>query len=287
MQVLCCDDDFERWRAQARHLLMQQVAPHAVVWADQVQPQLFANAPNADEQPAMAPALPPPRVSAQLLGELETAAQYRTPGRWNLLYRVLWRVVEGERHAGLAGDADGSELQRRIKAVRREAHHLHAFVRFHPLTDHPWLDYVAWHECAHDVLASASMHFAERLGRQRWLIVSSRDAVWYDGHELHYRRTCPGEWASLAARARDSGDPLWETYYSSIFNPARLNPEVMQGHMPLRFWAGLPEGHLIAGLISRARTGAQKHGQTEALAGKSGKVIRSLQQHSAANRKAP
>ena len=57
----------------------------------------------------------------------------------------------------LAGDKLGSELQRRIKQVSREAHHLHAFVRFIalPAEAGPELpEYVAWHEPAHDILKS-------------------------------------------------------------------------------------------------------------------------------------
>jgi hypothetical protein len=36
------------------------------------------------------------RVPATLRTKLESAARYRTPGRWNVLYRILWRVVTGE-----------------------------------------------------------------------------------------------------------------------------------------------------------------------------------------------
>lgn len=43
---------------------------------------------------------------------------------------MLWRVSHGDRTAMMAGDKLGSELQRRLKQVHREAHHLHAFVRF-------------------------------------------------------------------------------------------------------------------------------------------------------------
>ncbi len=271
MQVLNCENDFARWRDQARQLLMQAVPPHAVVWEDQDHRQLFSHtAPLA--QPVVRPT---PRIPPSLLAALQLAAQYRVAGRWNLLYRVLWRVAQGEREAMLAGDPDGSALQKRIKAVRREAHHLHAFVRFHPLEGRGGLDYLATHEPAHDVLASASLHFAERLGRQRWMIVSPSDAVWFDGEKLHYRQPCPVEWTALAASVKDNNDPLWQTYYTSIYNPARLNPKVMQGHMPLRFWAGLPEGRLIPLLVSRTRAGAQRDGQAEAVSEKTGKVIRS------------
>jgi hypothetical protein len=65
-----------------------------------------------------------------LLELLESAACYHGDQRWSLLYEVLWRVSHGDRTAMLAGDKLGSELQRRIKQVNREAHHLHAFVRF-------------------------------------------------------------------------------------------------------------------------------------------------------------
>lgn len=270
MRVLCCEDDFECWRDQARQLLVQGVPPHAVVWEDEDNRQLFA----AEPLPAYSEPVQRLRVPAALLAELKSAARYRAPGRWNLLYRVLWRVVKGERQAMLAGDPDGSELHRRIKAASREAHHLHAFLRFHPLPADADLDYVAWHEPAHDILASASMHFAERLGRQRWLIATPRDAVWYDGQQLHYRQPCPAEWRMRAETVRGKDDALWETYYASIFNPARLNRKVMQGHMPLRFWKGLTEGKLIPVLLSKARAGSQKDGQADGVAGKTGKVIR-------------
>ena len=50
--------------------------------------------------------------------------------------------------AVMAGDVDGSELHARIKAVRREAHHLHAFLRFSPLEDGDGPRHVAWFEPA-------------------------------------------------------------------------------------------------------------------------------------------
>ena len=75
----------------------------------------------------------------------------------------------------LAGDRDGSELQRRIKAVRREAHHMHAFLRFRPGDKAQGApDYLAWHEPAHDVLDLGAEHFVPRMGRHSWLIGTPR-----------------------------------------------------------------------------------------------------------------
>jgi hypothetical protein len=70
---------------------------------------------------------------------------------------------------------------------------------------------------------------------------------------------------------------MWLTYYSHIFNPARLNPKVMEGHLPSRFWKNLPEGKLIPSLISEARTGKQKDGQAKMIGSKPGKRIASGQ----------
>lgn len=271
MRLLPSPHAFADWRVQARELLRAQIPPDQVAWEDQAQPQLFGSDAGL---PVIAATTAVARVPAELLDELRRAACYRTPGRWNLLYRILWRVTHGERQAMLAGDPDGSELQRRLKSVSREAHHLHAFLRFRPCPTGGELDYLAWYQPAHDILETACAHFMHRLGRQRWLIATPEDGVWFDGQRLDYRRPCPIDWQTLARSDQIAEDGLWHSYYSSIFNPARLNPKVMQGHMPSRFWAGLPEGRLIPTLISDARAGAQRSGQASTLASREGKRIR-------------
>lgn len=267
------DGSFAGWRQAARQLLSQNVAPHAVSWcAAQSAASLF------DGLDMAAPALShsgPLRIPKELPALLESAACFRTENRWALLYRVLWRVVHGERAAMLAGDVDGSELHRRIKAVRREIHHMHAFLRFRsrdPLAGAP--AFVAWHVPAHDILEQAVEHFAERLGNASWLIATPEAAALWDGREMQILRPCPPALSALARNQHDPGEALWLAYYSSTFNPARLNQSVMQTNMPVRFWKDLPEGPLIARLISQARAGAQADGQAAAVAARPGKRIR-------------
>lgn len=277
MLALRFDGTFATWRQAARRALLEGLAPHQLQWLDEEStPGLF------DEQAECAPQ---PngrlRVSPELLEMLESAARYRGEERWSLLYRVLWRFTRGERSAVLAGDADGSELQRRLKAVRREAHHLHAFARFQPCQAAGAPDFVAWFEPAHDVLASASEHFAERLGRHSWLIATPRDGVLWDGDKLQHQRQCPAQWRHWAQQPNDDGQALWLAYYGSTFNPARLNRTVMQQHLPQRFWKHLPEGPLIPQLMSEARAGGQRDGQTWALAGKQGKRIGAIRERGA------
>ncbi|MCU1718645.1 TIGR03915 family putative DNA repair protein [Pseudomonas sp. 5P_3.1_Bac2] len=287
MHNLHFDGSFEAWRDLARSLLMQGVAPAQISWhsATEQHGQSGSLFSQFDPQPSSRPADGRgPRVPRKLLEMLEQAACYRCIDRWSLLYRILWRVAQGEHSAMLAGDHDGSSLHQRLKAVRREAHHLHAFLRFQPCPESALheLDiapqWLAWHEPAHDILLSASEHFSQRLGRSRWLIATPDDGVYWDGQQLHYQRPCPAQWQALARAPQlseqDSGQALWLSYYASTFNPARLNPSVMQNHMPVRFWKNLPEGPLIGQLMSQARAGAQRDGQAAAVAAQPGKRIR-------------
>jgi len=267
------DGSFAGWREVARSLIQQRVPPHQITWlTDRDSGGLFDHAPVPNNAPAT---MPPLRIPKQLLELLQSAARFRVEDRWSLLYRILWRVAQGDRAAMLPGDIDGSQLHKRLKAIRREAHHLHAFLRFHPRPENaegPQL--VAWHEPAHDILASASGHFAERLGRTTWLIATPDDGVYWDGQRLHYQRPCPSEWQRLAQAPEDEGEALWLAYYGSTFNPARLNRSALETSMPVRFWKNLPEGPLIPQLMSQARAGAQRDGQAEAVARQGGKRIR-------------
>jgi len=271
--ALDCDDLFGIWREQARSLLSHGIDPSQVTWSQGPMTDMLADTTTlpAGTGPFRA------KVPAALLGQLEEAARYHGEQRWNLLYDVLWRVAHGDRTAMLAGDRLGSELHRRIKQVSREAHHLHAFLRFVPLpealVEHLQLDLVAFHEPAHDILQSASPHFADRLGRLRWLIATPRDGIRYDGRHFDYQRRCPELWQQWAQHAEDPGAELWRTYYRHTFNPARLNPNALRLHMPGRFWRHLPEGMLIPQLEGLARQGKQRDGQAVEVAAQAGKQI--------------
>lgn len=264
---------FADWRQQARVLLGACVPPEQVSWqAADEQEDLFA---------ALATPLPavrshvPIRIPAKVLALLESAARYRTPERWALLYRVLWRTAGGDLTAALAGDPDGSQLQQRVRAVRHEIHHLHAFLRFAPQpAQAPGWRHLAWFEPAHEVLDLVGEHFSQRMGLDSWMIATPGAGLAFDGQAFDYRADCPADWRRLAQDAAgDDPATLWRRYYGSIFNPARVNPEVMRGHMPLRFWRHLPEGPLMPTLLTEARLGGRRFGQREALAQQPGKTI--------------
>lgn len=262
---------FEQWRREARALLLAGVPPEQVSWDEAgEQADLFAQV--AEPVPVSAAGVAV-RISARVQALLESAARYRTEDRWALLYRVLWRTAGGDMAAVLAGDIDGSRLMQRVRAVHHEIHHLHAFLRFAPNPQTQGPRHLAWFEPAHDVLDLVGEHFSQRMGRDSWMIATPGPGLSFDGETFDYRESCPESWRSQARLAANDPTALWQRYYSSIFNPARVNPEAMRGHMPLRFWRHLPEGALVPELITQARLGGRRHGQREALARQRGKTI--------------
>ena len=131
------DGSFKAWRDHARALLAADTSPEAVRFVDisAAPDPLFASAsPSVHPDPPPPPAacgVAPPRVPKRFLTLAETVALHRQPDRWALMYRVLYRLTHGEPYLlDLAGDPDVRDLNLRHHAVRRDAHKMHAFVRF-------------------------------------------------------------------------------------------------------------------------------------------------------------
>ncbi len=210
------------------------------------------------------------QVPRQLMEMLQSASCFRSDDRWAFLYRIVWRWQRGEREVISAADEDGQRLHAMVKAVRREIHDMHAYVRFRELPEDVGAPrFVAWYEPAHDVLPQVARHFAARMGRTSWMIATPDATVLWDGAKLH----TTGALLRGPADIEDSGEALWLTYYRSIFNPARLNTRVMQSHIPSRFWKNLPEGKLVPAMVAEAANGAQRIGQAAAVGQRSGTMI--------------
>ena len=235
---------FAAWRARARTLLQQDIAPERVLWTDGGQEALFDVAP---ETCANGQAIA--RVPAELLALAELAAHHRDPERWALLYRVLYRLVRGEPELlARASDPDVVALRARVAAVRRDEHKMHAFVRFRRSEGPAGEHFIAWHRPDHRIVPLAAPFFARRFAAMRWSIVTPDASAHWDTAELTYgpgapRHTTPGP---------DELEDLFRTYYRHIFNPARLNLRAMRAEMPQKHWATLPEAGIIAELTREA-----------------------------------
>jgi DNA polymerase len=276
-------ETFAAWREAARELLVHDVPPELVTWGTpDAGGDLFSGAPPAAGQthnpadntaeipPPSQPRHPPPSIPRSLMDMLQSAACCRVPDRWAFLYRVVWRWQHGEQEVLSAADEDGSRLHAMVKAVHREEHDMHAYIRFR---ERPEADgaprFVAWFEPAHDVLPQVAQHFVSRMGRISWMIATPEASVLWDGETLHNT----GPLVNSAADLDDAGEALWLTYYRSIFNPARLNAGLMRSHIPSRFWKHLPEGSVVPQMVTNAAAGARRTGQAEAVGQRRGTTI--------------
>jgi DNA polymerase len=273
-------ETFAEWREAARDLLVHDIPPEGVTWgAPQTGGDLFTSAPPPAEPPhnpsilltaPTPPAHPPPNVPRSLMDMLQAAACCRVPDRWAFLYRVIWRWQQGEHDVQSPADEDGARLHAMVKAVRREEHDMHAYIRFRerPAEAGP-PRFVAWYEPQHDVLPQVAEHFISRMGKISWMIATPEASVLWDGQTLHNT----GPLVNKAEDLEDTGEALWLTYYRSVFNPARLNQSVMQQHIPSHRWKNLPEGKIVTHMISEASLGARRTGQLQAVGQRKGTTI--------------
>ena len=81
-----------------------------------------------DDVAGEAPAVSLPRAWPELVG---IVVCHRDPERYALLYRLVWRVLNGERDLlEVASDPLVHRLDLMARSVRRDLHKMHAFVRF-------------------------------------------------------------------------------------------------------------------------------------------------------------
>lgn len=247
-------DDFAFWRERARALVQCDVPPDRISWIEPgTSGDLFAGeglAPTDRRLPAPPANAAPVRANRRFLGVAAKAALHSDPARFALLYRVLWRLQAQPRLMEDSADPDIRRMEELAKSVRRDAHKMHAFVRFREVADEDGaLHYVAWFEPDHHIVRAEAAFFLRRFANMRWSILTPRGTIHWDGEVM--REGPP-------ARREDApgGDPvedLWRSYYAAIFNPARLKVSAMLSEMPKKYWKNLPEAELIPGLIASAQ----------------------------------
>lgn len=264
--------DFAAWRAAARALLVRGVPPEQVAWVVEGDSSLFAPAEpdayatsdaaraRASEDRAERPlaVAAPPRVPEAFVDLAATAIAHSDPQRHGVLYRTLWRLARGEpkllRHIT---DPDVATLLAHAKAVRRDAHKMKAFVRFVEIDDGASRGgvaadplYLAWFEPEHHPVDLVAPFFVRRFAAMRFAIVTPHRSMQWDGAALSF-----GAGAAKPDAFAGSADDMarvWQTYYASIFNPARLNLRMMRQEMPQKYWKNLPEARLIPALVAQA-----------------------------------
>ena len=241
--VLAGEADWPGWRAVARSLVLQGVAPEDVVWSVGTPDDLFAT----DSAPPNGNATF--NVPKALVELSQTVIQARDPARFALLYRLLWRAHGGERHLlDQVTDPQVQRVQRMAQAVRRDTHKMRAFVRFRVVQESEGTRHVAWFEPGHYIVEANAGFFVRRFATMTWSILTPDRCAHWNGADMRFT---PG--ANRADVPDDDAlEAYWRAYFSAIFNPARLKIGAMTSEMPRKYWHNLPEAAAIPELIRKA-----------------------------------
>lgn len=248
-QILPVIDTAEAWRSQARTLLVNNIAPNMVSWrCGGDSPTLFEAVPVDEDLKTTATAASNIKVPRRFIELTNAVAWHSDPGRFDLLYHLLWRLQQTKGLLMAGADPQVAKAQSFEKAVHRDCHKMTAFVRFKEVpTPSERRRFIAWFEPTHFSLERTAPFFARRFGDMDWSIVTPYMAA---GCLEGRVRLLPGPHAYFAQD--DATEDLWKTYYASIFNPARLKVSAMQSEMPKKYWKNLPEADLIPELIASA-----------------------------------
>ncbi len=251
MVVFTFAPTFSAWKTKARLALQQELSPQDVFWKEESSidtfPDLFLGEESSEKQPAASAKTF--RVPREFLTLGDVVACHRDPSRWDLLYRLVWRINHGEPHLlDHTPDPDVHDLLLKERAVSRDVHKMRAFIRFREVATDDGMWHVAWFEPQHHIVARNAPFFVERFASIKWSILTPDACAHWDRKEL---RISPGTTRDQAPAA-DAAEELWKTYYRAFFNPARLKPSMMRKEMSPYYWNNLPEAMLIPTLLAEA-----------------------------------
>ncbi|MEJ2604243.1 MAG: UdgX family uracil-DNA binding protein [Gammaproteobacteria bacterium] len=250
--VLDTAEGYEAWRERARRLILASVPPENTTWRERhATPDLFGAETDVPRPPRTRRTILVPKAFPRLA---ERVVCHADPRRYELLYRLLWRLQSERSLLEIASDPDVGLAAAMARSVRRDMHKMKAFVRFRRVRDVANEAYVAWFEPEHHILTAVAPFFVRRYTGMQWSLLTPLASAHWDGRALSFgpgaaRSDCP------------DGDALeehWRVYYASIFNPARLKVDAMRAEMPVKNWRNLPEARLIPALVrngERARQG--------------------------------
>lgn len=244
MIQISIENNFAAWRAAAREFLLAEVPPEEILWTNEAQNGLFKNEkPEKSTRKII-------KVPADFLRVAEAAACFDDFDKWSLLYRLLFRLTNENRNLlSIESDNDVRRALLMEKAVARDVHKFHAFVRFRRVEIEKKELFVAWHVPAHFTVERSAPFFARRFGAMLFSILTPKGCAHWDLENL----TFSGAVSSDSAPKNDATEDFWLAYYKSIFNPFRLKIKAMKKELPVRHWRTLPEAVLIPELIRTAR----------------------------------
>ncbi|GAA0652935.1 UdgX family uracil-DNA binding protein [Brevundimonas lenta] len=242
--ILEGETDFDGWRKAARAFRQAGIRPEEATFrVGEGEGGLFDQS-----LPDGAAGTAPFSVCRTFVELAQEVILHRSGDRFDLMYRLLWRLGEEADLMRIVSDRDVADAMERAKNVSRASHKMKAFVRFRQVHDDRGEAWVAWFEPSHRVLEKTAPFFQRRFTNMRWSILTPDGSAFWDGEALQFGAPATRDMAP----AEDEIEEFWKTYYASTFNPARLKTKTMQGEMPKRYWKNLPEAALIPELVAQS-----------------------------------
>lgn len=238
---------FSAWRPLARQSFLAGCAPEEIEWRGASEETTLFDTPLAPP-PARAGAQPPV-LRSQCHALLRSILRHADKTRFALAYRILWRAQTEPALASVATDPDIARALRMHQQVRKDVHKMTAFVRFreHGSAQAGRRSFYAWFEPDHYILPSVAPFFARRFVDMDWVILTPKGSLAWNGD------TCAFSPVPCAKpKLSDTIEQLWQTYYVSTFNPARIKTKAMLSEMPRKYWKNLPETTLIPRMLAEA-----------------------------------
>ena len=172
--------DLDGFRVAMRCSLHAGRHPDDIVWSALDAQSLFGS--DGVAAPTDAPPIMLPRQISDLIREIVCHADFV---KYDLLYRLVWRIQHGERHLWeVKSDQLVHRIERMAKHVRQDIYKMHAFLRFRRDGDSE--RFIAWWEPEHDVLQPAAQFFADRFPSFPWKILTPRGSILWDRSALSF-----------------------------------------------------------------------------------------------------
>ena len=185
---------FHSWRERARQLLQAGIPPGEVEWDNrrfesEREHRVRETVGSADR---VAESNVPygNRVSKSFFPLARVVACHADPRKWELLYRILWRMTQhGEKHLLLvATDVDVRKAMEWAREVRRELFEMRTAVRFSlcGVSEQGRQQLCGWHEPEHLVVRWNSHFFRKKWAEKDWTLFSPAESVRWDGTRLQF-----------------------------------------------------------------------------------------------------
>lgn len=195
--------DVGDFRSQANALLAHQVPPAEIDWHAPVPATCGWKFRSDDHASPQAPSALHSIVPRSFVRLTELVVLHRDEYRFELLYRLLWRLVHEPELAGARGDSDMALAQSMAQAVRRDVLKIRKTLRLRPLAPQDGVPLArAWCEPQHRVTELVAEWLARHHPTPPWVLASPDRCVLWTGRHL----LCGPGLAPMAAHTMNDED---------------------------------------------------------------------------------